>query len=109
MKLSNHPSGFRDLLDRAHLAFIHHDERIGHIEIAIVMRDDHDSLASGSQGRKHLPVKDFLERGILIRSPLIEEIEILVFDKRSNESHASPLPIGQRERGEPSVPIRYFL
>src|SRR6266511_898863 len=81
------------------LTVVEFEDAIREVEVAIVMRDHQHALSAGFQFGQQLGVEDFLEMRVLIRSPLVEEVEGAVLQVRGQQREALSLALGEVDGG----------
>src|SRR5215469_10077817 len=84
------------------------DQAICYIKVMIVVADDQNDFALCFQVRQEFAIKIFPEPPVLIRGPLIENINWTVFENRGKQGQTLSLPLGQLSSGENSIPDGYF-
>src|SRR5215207_4266859 len=82
------------------LAVVQLDDAVGDVEVAVVVTDDDHGLAARFQLRQQLVVEDVFEERVLIRRPLVENVDgaILKIGREQREAFALALrQLGRRE------------
>src|ERR1700753_2615052 len=64
------------------LPLLHDQQLIRHMEEPVVVTDDHHGLTTPLQLGQDVVIEDLLEGRILIRRPLVEDIDVSVFEER---------------------------
>jgi hypothetical protein len=74
-------------------AVIEPHDPIRHAEISVVMADHENRFAASAKFGQQLRVKHFLEQGVLIGGPLVEEIHGPVFEVCGQQGEPLALPL----------------
>src|ERR1051326_386697 len=89
------PSVTRDL---GETPLVHAEMARGAIEIALIVRDGDDGLVARAKERQDLVVELLSERRILIRRPLVEDVDRAILQRRDDEREATALSGGEPDR-----------
>src|SRR5882672_9251255 len=74
-------------------SFFQHDETIGSIKILLIVADNEKSFSFPFQFRKYLVVKLLPEQRVLVSSPLVKDVDWLVFQTGGDERETFALPL----------------
>src|SRR5262245_17794943 len=80
------------------MALVELQDVIGYAEVAVVVTDDHDRFVAPLQLGNQLGIKDSLVPGILLGSPLVEDVDRSVFEVRADKRQAPALTLRERRR-----------
>src|SRR5437879_12075729 len=72
--------------------------------VAVVVADHHDGLSAGYEVGQQARVEDLAVVDVLIRSPLVEDVDRPVFEKSGQQREALTLALWQGGRRQGPVP-----